>query len=560
MDFHFLQKSKHRLTTSYIIALSIIGCLSLGSQLIIRKFLTEQESDARIINIAGRQRMLSQKIAKTVLMLDANQNNSEYTNILSNFRDIYNLWSNSHKGLTTRSHEMQLDGVNSQNINKMFDELAPHYKAIETSCLSILKNKKYLPKSKDAILKHEASFLKGMNDITFQYDHESTQRIQLLKNIELGLLIMTFTTIFLEAFFIFRPAISALAVYIEKLDEKQQELLVAKDNKLAAEQEKLEINKLLISQLKENQHLQVSYNKNLSKQVEERTREIEDQKEEITQQSIELQYQNDKIQEQNYALQGIHKKVTSSINYAKKIQESVLGDQSQIMRQFKDGFILYKPKDIVSGDFYWSHQIGSEKIIICADCTGHGVPGAFMTMIGNLLLKEIIIGEKVTDPKTILYKLDRHLNSTLKNQASEGEKVYDGMDMSVLVIDESTKKAIYSGAKRPLYYKSMGKELVKVKGNKDSIGFIPMSREKVFENTSFSYKANDIFYICSDGFQDQFGGADNRKYMTKKLYKLLSMVTALPCNEQKNLLEKEFDYWKGEHPQTDDVLLIGIQV
>jgi serine phosphatase RsbU (regulator of sigma subunit) len=259
--------------------------------------------------------------------------------------------------------------------------------------------------------------------------------------------------------------------------------------------------------------------------------------------------------------------ITDSLRYAQRIQKAILGGEDEIVQNFKQGFILFKPKDIVSGDFFWFSQFLLEgtpkkslRILIAADCTGHGVPGAFMTVMGNALLDEIINERRIIEPHLILHELDKKIIATLQKQNASQN---DGMDMVILVLEENAlgeRKAHFAGAKNPLYY-VREEQIHEIKGSKFPIGSSQFKKEKKFETTTIPLLENDIFYLFSDGYQDQFGGqeAQSKKFMVKKFRNLLFQISNLEFATQKEKLQAEFDNWKGKYEQTDDVLVMGIK-
>ena len=313
------------------------------------------------------------------------------------------------------------------------------------------------------------------------------------------------------------------------------------------------------------------FNDNLEKLVKDRTSQIQQQKEELEVQSESLLVANDEIVKINQILEGqaveIHKKnkaLTDSVNYAKRLQEAVLPEPNILEENFPDHFIFFKPKDIVSGDFYWYGEVDSSwdfdesnktKIIIAADCTGHGVPGAFMTLLGHNFLHLIVNIQEVIDPEQILYKLDQLVVETLKQRESGTMK--DGMDIAVMSIDEEKELVNFSGAGNPLFYIRNG-ELNEVKGSHFGIGGV-LRKAKVFTPTKIPYQKDDVFYMFSDGFSDQIGGIDGRKYYKKRFKELLLKIHKKPIKEQSDILDKAFENWRGEKKQIDDVLVMGIK-
>jgi serine phosphatase RsbU (regulator of sigma subunit) len=356
------------------------------------------------------------------------------------------------------------------------------------------------------------------------------------------------------------------------------------------EQEKRRAQADLIEQLHENEKLQKQHTQELEDKVTERTAKVLQQKEEISAQAEHLKAALGQLSDKNKELQHINKHITDSINYARRIQQAILCDKEEITRNFKDAFVWLAPKDIVSGDFYWFNEdifgaksapLGTQitappvydeeetnskrlhprvKVLIAADGTGHGVPGAFMTVMGQNLLDEIILNQKITEPSQILYELDRRLTSTMQKTKTENSApINDGMDVSVLAIDEKAGKVYFSGAKHPFWYVRDGK-IHQVKGSMFPIGSSQYRVSKVFETYTMDIKEGDVYYIFSDGFQDQFGAESGRKYLRKYFRKFLLEVSNRPLKIQKQLLETELRDWQDTNPQTDDVLIIGVRM
>ncbi|MEM9981512.1 MAG: SpoIIE family protein phosphatase, partial [Bacteroidota bacterium] len=291
---------------------------------------------------------------------------------------------------------------------------------------------------------------------------------------------------------------------------------------------------------------------NLEQKVAIRTKELVDKNEEIEQQKEILRHNSE-------ALQHAYKQITDSVRYAQRIQKAVLGAPQQLQTLIKESFVLFLPKDIVSGDFYVFREWQGRKIIIAADATGHGVPGAFMTVLGAELLNEIIEQSPKAAPHEILHQLDEKLSHILTNQGEE-RKINDGMDMGILIFDDATQEALYAGAKMSLYY-VRNETLTQVGAVKLPIGGAAQyKKQKVFTTQHIDFQPGDFIYLASDGYQDQFGGEEKRKFLKKRFKELLLKVHTLPANEQKEYLETTFRNWKKDHPQTDDVIVVGLQV
>ncbi|HET8860174.1 PAS domain S-box protein [Marivirga sp.] len=253
-----------------------------------------------------------------------------------------------------------------------------------------------------------------------------------------------------------------------------------------------------------------------------------------------------------------NKKITESINYAKRIQGAILPNNQVIRQQLPDSFILYKAKDVVSGDFPWYIEVDDAIYIAAVDCTGHGVPGALISLIGYFLLNDIVRSQKISDPGLILDMLDAGVTSTLR-QDQDDSTTKDGMDIAFCKIDKKKNQIEYSGAHRPLYYLHANGELDEIKGNKFPIGGGIYRNQTNFDNHKIKYKAGDSVFFCSDGFPDQFGGPQNRKFGPKRLREIIVDNHGKSMDEMHLIFDEAWETWKADYKQTDDVLLIGIR-
>ncbi len=271
-----------------------------------------------------------------------------------------------------------------------------------------------------------------------------------------------------------------------------------------------------------------------------------------------LTQRNSHIIKQNNVIEFRNKQITDSIQYAKRIQDAILVSKNYLDKVLIDYFILYKPRDIVSGDFYWCYQFSNKKTMLAAaDCTGHGVPGALMSMICNSLLNEIIIEKGINQVDTILDQLKEKLVQRLDQKGEIGES-RDGMDIALCAIDKQGMTLEFAGAKNPLYHIRNG-ELKVIKGDKQSISY-HRGEHKGFQKHTLSLEENDIFYLSSDGYKDQFGGLQGKKYMESNLRNLLVSINHKSMPGQKNALEQEIVSWQGKHEQIDDICVIGVRV
>lgn len=248
--------------------------------------------------------------------------------------------------------------------------------------------------------------------------------------------------------------------------------------------------------------------------------------------------------------------ITASINYAQRIQFNLLPNEQLFDEHFKDHFIMFSPKDIVSGDFYWMQKIDNKLVLVLGDCTGHGVPGAFMTLLGINLLNNIVLEARLTEPGSILNQLDKRLEQYFG--ATGKAKMSDGMELTICVMDEMKEEIAYACAgSRFLIHNNESFTLFK--GNSEHIGDQKPSTFEGYITHYTSLGANDTIYLFSDGFQDQFGGPKNKKYSFRRMLDLFESNVNLSLDDQRMMIEGEFDQWMANQPQTDDVTVIGIQ-
>jgi len=282
---------------------------------------------------------------------------------------------------------------------------------------------------------------------------------------------------------------------------------------------------------------------------------LKKQKEEILEKNVQITNQLGLITKQQT-------QITDSINYAQRIQESLLPSIEIVKNYYPECFVLFRPCHIVSGDFYWFKQINNYIVTVAADCTGHGVPGAFMSVLGISLLEDIIDEGNVNRPNIILNELRKRVKNSLQQTGKQGEQ-QDGMDLAICVIDIETNKLYYSGAYNSLYLlrKADGNntKLIEFKADRMPIGIHPKdSRE--FTPNEVQLQENDVIYIFSDGYTSQFGGEKNENYKTKRFKENLIAISDKNLSEQYTILSQNLDNWKGNEPQTDDIVVIGLKI
>jgi serine phosphatase RsbU (regulator of sigma subunit) len=264
----------------------------------------------------------------------------------------------------------------------------------------------------------------------------------------------------------------------------------------------------------------------------------------------------DLIELQKGELELKDKDITDSLIYAQRIQEALLPSETYFRKHFEDSFILFKPKNIVSGDFYWIGEKNGNIFVVAADCTGHGVPGALMSMIGLEIVEKAINEENIEVPSQVLAVMNRGLEKTFSREKNIGTIIRDGMDIGLCVIDRKRKKVTYAGAFMPLYLIRSG-SLSEIMPDKIIIGMNPEGLP--YTDHEIDLLENDIFYLFTDGYVDQFGGTENKKFMYRRFRYLLLTIHGFPVSDQKSILDENIKTWMGSTEQVDDMMVIGFR-
>ncbi|MCU0433487.1 MAG: SpoIIE family protein phosphatase [Bacteroidia bacterium] len=265
----------------------------------------------------------------------------------------------------------------------------------------------------------------------------------------------------------------------------------------------------------------------------------------------------EKVAERTRELAQKNEDITSSIEYARRIQFAILPELEHITNHFPENFILYRPKDIVSGDFFWFAERSGRKIFVVADCTGHGVPGALMSVIGHNLLNQLVLEKGITEPSEILRQMNQGVRAALKQDQGEQDTA-DGMDMIVCTFEGHD--VLYAGALRPLVVVRNDGTLRKMECDRYTIGGAQDIRERTYTTHRFRAEKGDMLYFFTDGYADQFGGPNGKKLMMKRLLEIFAHIHKLPVLDQMQFLETEFENWRNENDQIDDVLVAGIKI
>jgi serine phosphatase RsbU (regulator of sigma subunit) len=298
---------------------------------------------------------------------------------------------------------------------------------------------------------------------------------------------------------------------------------------------------------------------NLELKVRQRTAELEEANTEIQLRNQTLQAANLKIEKQAHELLEKNQDITDSIEYARRIQLSILPRVEVLNTIFPDNFVYYRPKDIVSGDFYWFYETPIYFYFAVADCTGHGVPGAFMSVLGTNLLTELAVQEADIDPALLLTRLNFRVREAL-NQNVNREGSQDGMEVALCRYHKGDKTLSFAGANRPLWLYRQG-QLIEQPGDKQPIGGTPLpGQTTTFTLHTLQLQMGDTLFAFTDGVQDQFGGEQGRKFSSRRLRELIEQVAPLPALDRRIGIQQALEGWQAGAQQTDDILLISVRV
>lgn len=508
IDFSKEMRSTRRLTLLYIAALSMVALLSITGQIFVQFALNVQSSDSRIINIAGRQRMLSQRLSKTALVIGTARESTVKKAYLSELIFVANLWERSHRGLQHGDTEIGLPCNNSAEVIRLFEAIENHHQKMLQAARMIINEIDTMPSSLteietdektpvSTILNHEHTFVEGMDKIVFQYDKEAKTRVGRLKIIELSLLIATLLILLLEGLFVFRPA-------VRKVNEG--------------------IRKLKLSNL-----------------------EIEEKNQALLRSEAEISEKNAHIMD--------------SLLYAERIQKLILPSKTTMTKYLSECFVLFHPKDIVSGDFYWFCEVDGTMVLAVGDCTGHGVPGALMSMLGIALLSQIVVEKRVLEPAIILEELHLSIRRALRQDqlTATGMAAQDGMDIALCVIPPSRQLVAFAGAHNPLYYRYPEGPLTEIKADRKGIGGRQKEAKRIFARQDIYVGGGVSIYLTTDGFADQPDPTGN-SYGTARLKTFLQNHADSPMNEQYVALEAELKNHCGQESQRDDIAVVGVRV
>lgn len=334
----------------------------------------------------------------------------------------------------------------------------------------------------------------------------------------------------------------------EKLDSLNRKNKKAWEMSISVHKQKEEIDEKLIQ-------IRDEYIK-----LEKEKEKIKQRNNKLWENSMSIHKEKEKVEKIKLIIEEKHQSLTDSLSYAKRIQEAIMPSLNILKESFSDSFILFMPRDIVSGDFFWALKTENDDFIwAAADCTGHGVPGAFMSMIGISLLNKTVLENGITSPEKILDNIRAGIIAALSQKdLKEDDMQHDGMDIALCLYRKNEQKVYYAGANNPLWLIKKNGELVAFTPNKQPVGYFPWPKN--FTVKEFNVEPGDTIYTFSDGFADQFGGPKGKKYMYGPLKKFLLSINSSTMARQNELLKESFINWKGTMDQIDDVCVIGVRI
>lgn len=515
--------STRRLAIS-LIASFVIGffALVLGLSFAIHR-IGQKDDLNRISNMAGRQRTLVRSLQAAWLMKQYAGNEPERLSSKRVADSLATLLQSTHFNLLNKTDSFaKAQLYHTPAIDEQLVMITPvllqYVELIESDSASVT----IVAQTADRLIVH----LSKLVDVQYAGLHRADNNDAV--NYLWMILLFVGGVLLFQNLFLVRPT-------FKKLDEK------IKDSAVASER---------IEQ--QNRDLMA-----LQDTLKEQNEELKTNQEELRALADEQMAQNERLQSKQKMISEAYKHITESIMYAARIQKAFRTDPQVITDNFAESFILEKPKDILSGDFYWYAEQGKYKILAIGDCTGHGVAAALMTMVGITTIYQIINVEQVVTPSAVLLKLHHRILEILQGRGGK-QSVNDGMDISLLVIDTEQQVLTFAGANSSICLVRNG-QIERITSAKLPIGSFQIKKERSYPDIEIVLQPGDKIYAYTDGFQDQFGGSDNTKYFSRRFRELLLKTSHAPMNSQKSLLFNELRSWQGSQSQTDDILVVGLQ-
>ncbi|MCS6968131.1 MAG: SpoIIE family protein phosphatase [Bernardetiaceae bacterium] len=516
--------STRKMALSIIISL-VIGFFTLVLGLLFSIHHVEQKNELnRISNIVARQRALVKALQAAWLQRRYSQVAAERMQARHIIDSLTVLLENTHFNLLNKSDTLaKAQLYHTAEIDQHLSEITPNLvKFTDMIALDTANDQKIA-----ALSDQLASQFGELADVHYARLHLAYNRDTI--NYLWGVLIIVSAVVIFQNLFLLYPT-------FKKLDEKIKEAKIATDH--------IE---------KQNRQLLM-----LQDSLTEQNDELKTKQEELIVLTEELKRQNQLLEEKQKLIAEAYQNIRESIRYANRIQTALRTDPQSLIESFPDCFILEKSKDILSGDFYWFTQQDNYNILAVADCTGHGVPAALMTMIGITALHQIVNIEKILNPSTILHKLNERLREIFRPKKDGIYVINDGMEISLLVFDMQNYQLVFAAANGDVCLVRNG-SIQRLRSARVPIGGFQIRGERDYPEVTIQLQVGDKIYVYTDGFQDQFGGPENTKYHSRRFRELLLQTSNMPMQKQRSMIVNELRDWQGMHPQTDDILIIGIQ-
>ena len=569
-----MSKLRKRLTTQYSIPLGLIALLLLGSYFSINKLIDEQQYDDQVINIAGRQRVLIQKTAKATLSLTDPNRQEYWTRHKKELKDASDLFWKSYQNLRGEDQTMGFISMHSPKIDSLHETIFPYARTLKKSAGLLLQEFNSSPgtdatsavaqESAESILQQEDILLNLSNELARAYEAEDRGHVEWLGKARLLILLAGIGVIIFSIFGVFRPMVDKVVSDRNHIIQTNEDLQTSEEE-LRQQQEEMAAQREAVEQsnkrLKENEELLKKYIERLKvkeQEMTEKNEELQTSEEKLRKQQEEIVAQREAVEEKSRELEEKNAFIELSIRSAEQIQSSILPEQEVRKQILPEHCLFYLPKDVVSGDFYWLSQHGDKTLIGVIDCTGHGISGAFISLLGYSILRQVIYQQACYQPEQVLLGLNRGISEYLRQD--ENNSNY-GMDAGFCLLDRSDElspKLTFAGAKNRIFYTNNG-EIDIVNGDRCSLGGFYTKRANNFNEHTLQLQAGDTVYMATDGYVDQ-ANPERKKFGKKGFMKLLNELQREPIYAQENQLMDAFHEHRGDFPQRDDVTVLGFRV
>ncbi len=579
---------ERKLTLHYAAVLLFIALLFGSAYLLVRSLLSEQQYDGRIINVAGMQRTLSQKITKEALAMYTAATAEEWKIRRSKLEEANELLWRTHQNLIGEAHDMGFTPLSSPEVTAIAEELEPSLINIRRTATELLSRGYPGQKSYEGdspirlirtLLESESAFLPQMDKLVLVYEEESIEHAHRLGFLQLAIMLVGIATSIVAALFIFRPMVNQI-VFEQSVIKDVNAGLRESEQVLREKTEELESTQKVLIAKEQELKMSVDILKEKEAELSEQNDELLASEEELRQQQQALKMQQeitslgnqrleanqamlmkliDQLKAKEAELTNKNEYIELSIRNAQHIQNSILPNKEARKKLLPDHCLLFLPKSTVSGDFFWISKHGDRTLVGVIDCTGHGISGAFISLLGYSLLRQIVFEEKCIEPALILSKLNEGIASYFRQD--ENQSNY-GMDAGFCLITPNPRsnqtQLIFAGAKNRLYL-IKNSQLDSVRGTAASLGGYYSNKDISFENNTCLLTSGDTVYLATDGFLDQ-ANPSRKRFGRKAFMDLLYEVYREPMYTQSYKLSQQLEEFRQKEPQRDDITVLGFRV